>query len=133
MDWEINLKNKDKYFPRTERWIMDSFGLNAERAMIYQMILNKGFITWSLGWMGEVLGCSRDKVKDTLKLFCDMEIITRRTINVQESGVRMRTVYVALYTIDGKRSDDEIEYLLSQGIYKLSLEYGVKKTYKKRK
>lgn len=132
MEYKI-IKTNDYYFPKTERWIMESFGLNAERAMFYQMILNKGYICWSQDWMAEVLGCSRDKIKDTLKLFVDMDIVAKQTVNVAQGGVRQRSVYVAKYTSNGKRSDAELESLLKDGVRRLFMDYEEKRYYKKNK
>lgn len=131
---EYKIKNTNGYyFPRTERWIMDTFNLNLIESVIYQLILNKGFITWTPEWLGEVCKCSRRTVIRVLDKFIDREIMTKRTFNVSEDGVRLRTVYVALYEKTGKRDMNVVQSLLETGYKKIMLEYTDKKTYNKKK
>lgn len=130
---EYKIIDNGFYFPRTEQWIMDTFDLKVDRALLYQVILNKGFITWSQEWMASVLRCSVDKIKDMLKELLDKEIIAKRSFNISDTSIRMRSVYVALYDVNGKRSDEQVERLLAAGKKKIELEYSEKRFYRKKK
>lgn len=131
-EYIINTEHNDFYFPRTERWIVDTFNLNMPDAVFYQMILNKDYITWTPAWLATVLGVSEKTVRRTLDKFLSMDIIAKKTISV-EGGARMRTVYVALYTKEGKRSDSEIRKLLAQGVDKLQKMYEDRRYYNTKK
>lgn len=130
---EYKIIDNGFYFPRTEQWIMDTFDLRVDRALLYQVILNKGFVTWSQEWMANVLRCSVDKIKDILKELIDKEIVIKKSFNVSDSSIRMRNVYVALYDAQGKRSDELVNRLLAEGEKKIELEYSEKRYYKKKK
>ena len=124
---------EDLYFPRTERWVMDSLGLKLDYAVYYQMILNKGYVTWSRQWTAHVLGCSEEKVKDMQVYMVNKGVLAKRTDNTDKGGNRRRSVYVALYTREGRRPDYEVEQLLQAGMNKITLEYSEPRYYKKRK
>ena len=120
------------YFPRTERWIIQSFNIDYEKAVLYQMILNKGYITWTKDWIAHILGWSVSKVKRVLELLLNKGIIIKKTVYTGENTMRQRTIYVALYTVNGRRADEEIARLLSEGMNKIRLEYAGSKAYKRK-
>ena len=120
MDYEINLTNNELYFPRTERWIIDSFGLDLESAVLYQMILNKDYVTWTLDWLAHVMGWSRMK-------------LIRKLDNMVEQGILYRrTVSIAMYTQEGKRSDETILTLFKKGLYHIQCDYSGYKNYRRK-
>lgn len=131
MDYEINLTNNELYFPRTERWIIDSFGLDLESAVLYQMILNKDYVTWTLDWLAHVMGWSRMKLIRKLDNMVEQGILYRRTVSVQGS-TRKRTVYIAMYTQEGKRSDETILTLFKKGLYHIQCDYSGYKNYRRK-
>ena len=129
MEWKI-IKNNDFYFPRTERWVIDTFNLKLDEATFYTMIMNKKYITWTVDWMANVLNSSPSTIKRTLNKFLEMGIVTRCTVS--PDGTRKRSVYVALYEDTGKRSDALIENYLNLGLDKIGSEYGEKRFYKRK-
>lgn len=131
---EYKIIDNGFYFPRTERWVMDTFNVGVFEAMVYQMILNKGFMTWTPEWMASVCHCSRSTIVRTLDKLIELEALTKRTFNTSENGgVRLRTVYVALYDGNGKRDADTIQSLLNSGYQKIMLDYAERRYYKKKK
>lgn len=123
----------DFFYPKTYQWINDTFNVAVDRAVAYQMIIDKGFLTWTPEWFAEVLRYSRSTVKRILDDFVEREMVKKRTINTSTDGYRLRTVYVALYTRAGKRSDEEVEYLLQTGIKKITSEYANGKQYNRKR
>lgn len=128
MEWKI-IKNNDFYFPRTERWVIDTFNLKLDEATFYTMIMNKKYITWTVDWMANVLNTSPSTIKRTLNKFVDMGIVERRTVS--PDGTRKRSVYVALYEESGLRPSEVVSNYLELGLKKISMEYGEKRYYKK--
>ena len=53
--YTIDKRNDGFYFPRLDRWIMDSVNLKLVEAMIYNLILIKGYLIWDYGYVGKVL------------------------------------------------------------------------------
>lgn len=131
MEYKINLINNGFYFPLTERWIIDTFHISLEAAIIYQMILNKGYVVWTLDWLSKVMGYSKSKLVKQLNYMVNEGILIRHTMPVGDSS-RTRTIYVAAYTKEGKRSEDEIKVLISQGRERLLCDYGEKRYYKRK-
>lgn len=112
---------------------MDDLGLKPTEAMLYKMIMQKGFITWTWEYMGKVLRISRSSVYRILQRMIDNELIVARTVAVQDGGgKRERVVYVALYTVEGERSQAEVNNLLKQGIEKLKAMYAERRYYKRK-
>lgn len=130
---EYKIIDNGFYFPRTERWVMDTFNIGLFEAMVYQMILNKGFMTWTPEWLASVCHCSRRTVVRALDKLIELGALTKRTFNTTDDGVRLRTVYVALYDAQGLRNEDVIQSLLEQGYQKIMLDYSEKRYYKKKK
>lgn len=130
MEYEINIKNNMFFFPRTERWIMDTFDLDTVESLLYQIILSKNFMTWTPQWLGTIMKLSESTVKRMLNRMVEREIIAKRTFNLYGSA-RQRTVYVALYTIEGKRSAQEVSRLFYLGKTKIEQDYSERRFYKK--
>lgn len=133
MKYHIKNKNSELYLPKVEFWIMDDLGLKPLEAMLYKMIMQKGFITWTWDYMAKVLRTSRSSIYRMLTKMLEMDIIVARTVAVQDGGgKRERVTYVALYTVDGERSNDEVDNLLKQGIEKIKLDYSQKRYYSRK-
>lgn len=123
---------KQFYFPRTERWIMDSFGLDVEQAVLYQVILNNRYLTWTLDYIADAFGWSRAKAARQLDNMVAMGIIIRHTIQVNESGKR-RSYYLAKYTKEGRRPLAEQEAIEIEARKSLKQAYSTKRFYNKDK
>lgn len=117
----INKRNDGFYFPRLDRWIMDSFDLKLPEAMIYNLILIKGYLIWDYGYVGKVLACNPKTVTRAIQKLRDIEIVEVRT--KLYNGNKKRNVVVGLYTSDGLRDDLEIENLFRLGFEKLDSYY----------
>lgn len=131
MDWTIK-KCNDFYIPRVERWILDTFNFNYEYGALYQMILNKGYVTWTQDWIADVFKISKSKVKRILKDLIDREIILSISMNTSDNGVRLRNIYIPLYDANGRLPEEQIKLLIAQGKRKVKLEYSDRKSYKKK-
>ena len=133
-DWKI-VKRNNFYLPKVDRWIMDTFGLDVSRAVVYQVILNKGYLCWTLDYFAMVLGYCKKTIQNILQKLCDMDIIIKHTVstNIDSSTPRRRTIYVARYTTDGERPRDEIESLIEQGQERILSDYFDGKNYKIKK
>ena len=64
-----------------------------------------------------------------------MDIIIKHTVstNVDSSTPRRRTIYVARYTVEGERTEGEIDGLIEQGRERILSDYFDGKIYKNRK
>lgn len=118
MDYIIKNKNDGYYFPKIDMWVLDDLKLDLRQAMLYTMIMNKGYFTWTSDFTGKVLRCSGKTVLRTLEDLERKKVITRKLYIV--NGKR-RSVCVALYTVEGKRNPEQIIRLLDQGKQKLFL------------
>ena len=130
MEWKI-IKRDDFYYPAVQSWITDTFNLKPIEAILYAMIINKKYITWTEEWMGKVLRCSSKTIGRILDKFVDMQIVEKRTIC--PNGERKRNVYVALYADAQRRDSSEVNLYISLGLDKILSDYGEKRFYKKRK
>ena len=119
--YTIDKRNDGFYFPRLDRWIMDSFNLKLVEAMIYNLILIKGYLIWDYGYVGKVLACNPKTVGRTIQKLKEMQIIEVRT--KLYDGNKKRNVLVGLYTVEGLRSDWEIENMFRLGFEKLDSFY----------
>lgn len=117
----INKKNPDKFFPKVERWVMDTFHLKLQETILYGMILTKGFIVWDYSYIGKVLNMSKVTVFRLIEDLVRKEIIEKR-IKIYH-GNKQRAVLVSLYTVDGLREDWEIENMFRLGFEKLDTYY----------
>ena len=130
MEYSVDLRNDGFFFPLTERWIVDTFNISLEQAIIYQMILNKGYIVWTLDWLSKVLGYSRNKLLRQLDDMVNRDILIRYTMTI-DNGSKKRTIYVAAYTKEGKRPENQIASLIHKGKERLLCDYGKKRYYRK--
>ena len=117
----INTKNNDYYIPRLDRWIMDSFDLKLIEAIMYNLILIKGYLVWDYSYIGKVLACNPKTVGRVIQRLKELELIEIRT--KLYDGNKKRNVIVGLYTIGGLRSDEDIANLFRLGFDKLDSYY----------
>ncbi len=117
----INTKNNDYYIPRLDRWIMDSFDLKLIEAIMYNLILIKGYLVWDYSYIGKVLACNPKTVGRVIQHLKDLELIEIQT--KLYNGNKKRNVIVGLYTIGGLRSDEDIANLFRLGFDKLDSYY----------
>ena len=119
--YEINKQNDGFYFPRLDRWIMDTFNLKLVEAMIYNLILIKGYIVWDYSYIAKVLALSTKSVCRVVQKLRDLGIIEVRS--KLYDGNKRRNVLVCLYTNKGLRDQAQIESLFRQGFEKLDTYY----------
>lgn len=117
----INKKNADKFFPKVDRWVMDTFNLKLQETILYGLILTKGFIIWDYGFIANVLNMSKPTVFRLIDNLVKKEIIEKR-IKLYD-GNKQRAVIVSLYTSEGLREDWEIENMFRLGFEKLDSYY----------
>ena len=127
-EYEIKNRNSELYLPKVEFWILDDLGLNLRQAMLYKIILQKGYLVWNSEYIGVVLRCDAKTVMRDVAALCEKHIIQKMTLNC--NGKR-RWVLVANYTEEGKRDLSETNILLNQGLQKLKALYDTKKWYNK--
>lgn len=82
-------------------------------AILYRLILIKGYRTWTWAYYGMILGVSPRTIGRMLKDFAEREIIKQFTITV--SGTKTRTINVALYTENGLITSETIDSYRRQG------------------
>lgn len=119
--YKINLKNKDFYFPRVERWVMDTFNLKLTETILYGLILVKGRIIWDYSYIGKILNLSKATAFRLVESLVNKGIVEKRTKLF--NGNRQRTVLVALYTKEGLRSQVEINRLFNDGFNQIAEYY----------
>lgn len=117
----INKKNADKFFPKVDRWVMDTFNLKLQETILYGLILTKGFIIWDYGFIANVLNMSKPTVFRLIDNLVKKEIIEKR-VKLYD-GNKQRAVIVSLYTSEGLREDWEIENMFRLGFEKLDSYY----------
>ena len=127
-EYEIKNRNSELYLPKVEFWILDDLGLNLRQAMLYKIILQKGYLVWNSEYIGVVLRCDAKTVMRDVATLCEKDVIQKMTLNC--NGKR-RWVLVANYTEEGKRALSETNILLNQGLQKLKALYDTKKWYSK--
>ena len=125
-EYEIKNRNSELYLPKVEFWILDDLGLNLRQAMLYKIILQKGYLVWNSEYIGVVLRCDAKTVMRDVAALCEKGVIQKMTLNC--NGKR-RWVLVANYTEEGKRALSETNILLNQGLQKLKALYDNKKWY----
>lgn len=114
--YEIKNRNSELYLPRVPFWIMDDLHLNLQEAMLYSMVLQKGFLTWNSEYIAKVLRCSGRTILRCIDRMYAAGVLEKSQVVL---GSRKRNVLVALYTEKGRREDSEVRRLLHQGIIKL--------------
>lgn len=117
----INKKNDGKFFPKVDRWVMDTFNLKLQETILYGLILTKGFIIWDYGFIANVLNMSKPTVFRLIDNLVKKEIIEKRV--KLYNGNKQRAVIVSLYTSEGLREDWEIENMFRLGFEKLDSYY----------
>lgn len=131
MDYQIKDRG-DFYYPKTYSWVVETFNFKCIEAIAYQMILDKGYVTWTIDWFANVLGVSPRTLERMLDRMVNAGAIIRHSVNTAGEGVRMRTVTVALYDRKGKRSKELIDDLIKRGIERIYLDYSEKRYYKRK-
>lgn len=117
----VNKKNDGKFFPKVDRWVMDTFNLKLQETILYGLILTKGFIVWDYGFIANVLNMSKPTVFRLIDNLVKKEIIEKR-VKLYD-GNKQRAVIVSLYTSEGLREDWEIENMFRLGFEKLDSYY----------
>lgn len=113
MIYEIKDRDSKYYIPRVDQWIRSTFGFTIMEAILYRLILIKGYRTWTWAYYGMILGVSPRTIGRMLKNFAEREIIKQFTITV--SGTKTRTINVALYTENGLINSETIDSYRRQG------------------
>ncbi len=112
MDYRINEERNNYYLPVLKHWIHDTFGLNLTEAMIYNLILQNEVITWTSDYIAGCVYCTGKTVRTTIKKLCDMGLVKKLIV---PQGTNKRWVLIALYTEEGRKSEEEIKRLAIQG------------------
>jgi len=116
---EFDMTRAGNYLPRTEQWIVDTlatYRMGLTEAVFYQLVINQGYITWTVDWIADLLKVSPSTLKRMLKKLEYWGFIVRRSI-VTGIGNRERVVTVALFTANSsRRTNDEVEALINEGI-----------------
>lgn len=107
---------------------MDDLGLNLRQAMLYKIILQKGYLVWNSEYIGVVLRCGSKTVKRDVSELTERGLIHKSVVTYNG---KLRWVLVALYTELGARTDESVRNLIEQGMCKLRTLYSSKNWYKK--
>lgn len=126
-EYEIKNKNSELYLPKVEFWILDDLGLNLRQAMLYKIILQKGYLVWNSEYIGVVLRCDSKTIKRDVAALHERGLIEK--CNAVCNG-KKRWVLVVNYTEQGRRPAEEVTNLLNQGLQKLKALYNTKNWYK---
>ena len=127
-EYHIKNENSELYLPKVEFWILDDLGLNLRQAMLYKIILQKGYLVWNSEYIGVVLRCGSKTVKRDVAELTERGLIHK---SVVVYNGKLRWVLVALYTELGARTDESVKNLTEQGMCKLRALYSSKNWYKK--
>lgn len=121
---ELDMTRAGNYLPRTEQWIVDTFDkyrLGLHEAVFYQILLNQGYVTWTVDWVADLLKVSPSTLKRMFERLEYWGFIVRKSI-ITGIGNRKRVVTVALFTADGsRRTNDEVEALINEGIRNIKM------------
>lgn len=126
--YHIKNENSELYLPKVEFWILDDLGLNLRQAMLYKIILQKGYLVWNSEYIGVVLRCGSKTVKRDVSELTERGLIHKSVVTYNG---KLRWVLVALYTEFGARTDESVKNLIEQGMCKLRALYSSKNWYKK--
>lgn len=127
-EYHIKNENSELYLPKVEFWILDDLGLNLRQAMLYKIILQKGYLVWNSEYIGVVLRCGSKTVKRDVAELAERGLIHKSVVTYNG---KLRWVLVALYTELGARTDESVRNLVEQGMCKLRALYSSKNWYKK--
>lgn len=128
-EYHIKNENSELYLPKVEFWILDDLGLNLRQAMLYKIILQKGYLVWNSEYIGVVLRCGSKTVKRDVAELAERGLIHKSVVTYNG---KLRWVLVALYTELGARTDESVRNLVEQGMCKLRALYSSKNWYGKR-
>lgn len=128
-EYEIKNKNSELYLPKVEFWILDDLGLSLRQAMLYKIILQKGYLVWNSEYIGVVLRCGSKTVKRDVAELTERGLIHKSVVTYNG---KLRWVLVALYTELGARTEESVRNLVEQGMCKLRALYNSKNWYGKR-
>lgn len=129
---KFDMRRKDNYLPRTEQWIVDTmalYGMGLVEAIFYQMVVNQGYVIWTVDWIADLLKVSPRTLHRMLEKLEFWEFIVRRSIPTG-IGNRERVVTVARFLKDKTRSDEEIESLIKEGIRDIKTNESERQRYK---
>lgn len=129
---KFDMTRKDNYLPRTEQWIVDTMaacGMGLVEAVFYQMVLNQGYVIWTVEWIADLLKISPRTLHRMLEKLEFWEFIVRRSVPTGV-GNRERVVTVARFLKDKTRSDEEIESLIKEGIRDIKTNESERQRYK---
>ena len=129
-EYHIKNENSELYLPKVEFWILDDLGLNLRQAMLYKIILQKGYLVWNSEYIGVVLRCGSKTVKRDVAELAERGLIHKSVVTYNG---KLRWVLVALYTELGARTDESVRNLVEQGMCKLRALYSSKNWYGKHK
>lgn len=120
MDYIIKNKNSELYLPKVEFWILDDLKLSLRQAMLYKIILQKGFLIWNIEYIAKILRCDPKTIWRDLNTLTDFSVVDKES---SVFGSRTRACYVARYDERGLRNGELRENLMQQGMDKLRLLY----------
>lgn len=129
---KFDMRRKDNYLPRTEQWIVDTmalYGMGLVEAIFYQMVVNQGYVIWTIDWIADLLKVSPRTLHRMLEKMEYWEFIVRRSVPTG-IGNRERVVTVARFLKDKTRSDEEIESLIKEGIRDIKTNESERQRYK---
>lgn len=129
---KFDMSRKDNYLPRTEQWIVDTmslYNMGMVEAVFYQMVLNQGYVIWTVEWIADLLKVSPRTLHRMLDKLEYWEFIVRRSVPTGV-GNRERVVTVARFLKDKTRSDEEIEFLIKEGIRDIKTNESERQRYK---
>ncbi len=119
MKYRITHSDIELYLPKIEHWIIKDLKLKLIEAMLYKIILIKGYLTWNAEYIGKVLVVNKRTILRLVDKLCQSGLIEKR---MRSYGSRTRWVLVALYTEKGLRTGEEINQLFIEGFKKLGLD-----------
>ena len=128
---KLDMRRKDNYLPRIEQWIVDTmaiYNMGLVEAVFYQMLINQGYVIWTVEWIADLLKVSPRTLHRMLEKMEYWEFIVRRSIPTGV-GNRERVVTVAKFLRDKTRSDDEIESLIKEGVRDIKTNESEKRRY----
>lgn len=131
-DIKLDTRRKDNYLPRTEQWIVDTmalYNMGLVEAVFYQMVLNQGYIIWTVDWIADLLKVSPRTLHRMLDKMEQSGFIIRRSVPTG-IGNRERVVTVAKALLTGLRSEEEISQLIAEGIRNIKANESERQRYK---
>lgn len=115
MEYEINRTRQDFYL-KYEYWVQDTFPIDIIQCKLYLLMLKYEPFIWTSEYIAKDNKISSKTVKRMVKDMEEKEIIRKKLIN---NGSHSKWIIVPLYTINGRRSEAEVQRLLEEGQKKL--------------